>query len=44
VGVLLNRQWKLTIRDGALVRGRIIQARLLHHFSLHRDESAVLCK
>ena len=27
VGVLLDRQWKLTIRDSALVRGRIIQAR-----------------
>ncbi|KAK9907686.1 hypothetical protein WJX75_008105 [Coccomyxa subellipsoidea] len=25
VGVLLDRQWKLTVRDGALVRGRIIQ-------------------
>ncbi|BDA47962.1 ABC transporter G family member 36 [Coccomyxa sp. Obi] len=25
VGVLLNRQWKLTVRDSALVRGRIIQ-------------------
>lgn len=27
VGVLLDRQWKLTVRDGALVRGRIIQVR-----------------
>lgn len=25
--MLLDRQWKLTIRDSALVRGRIIQAR-----------------
>ena len=25
VRVLLDRQWKLTVRDGALVRGRIIQ-------------------
>ena len=23
--MLLDRQWKLTVRDGALVRGRIIQ-------------------
>ena len=25
VRVLLDRQWKLTVRDGSLVRGRIIQ-------------------
>lgn len=29
VRVLLHRQWKLTVRDGSLVRGRIIQVSVI---------------
>ncbi len=35
--MLLDRQWKLTVRDSALVRGRIIQVccLFLEHLQVH---------
>ena len=39
VRVLLHRQWKLTVRDGSLVRGRIIQVGVVPS-GLHVSEHA----